>query len=988
MPTYKIFFWSIFLWILMVLEGYAQTYQAESIRIKAGLPTDNVFQTVKNETGFLYVATRRGLCKYDGYHFYKSNHSTNNIASVTIDKNNVLYYYDVSKGLCSITDIVDTPTVISSTNYNDADPNNDHYEWLYVDKANRIWCADFTQVKFYTPDHSDSGTYTIDPKGKEIKRTSFMEMSNRDILVATNKGLFLWSEEGKSLQPFPDTTISQLNIVSALTVDANNILLATNDGTIVLYNVVNRKIVQRTKPLSGFSKKIVSLSRFNKKMVLIQTDNVLFSYNLNTGEISLLYKTERATINNLFYDNATAIIWVNSNRGIIKLQQKNEAIHILGLPTVFNGPQNVYSIVQDDTGNIWAAVSNRVIRYDKNYNWEVFELPEKAIVNSLYCYKNQLFACTNSGLYARKEKRFEKAIFNQNNVGLKKISFDKKGILWLLLADSHVRAIDYFTKGYKLPELLNDSVFWKDNKWNDIICDSTGSIWLAGWVPPGYGIARYDPSLDKFVEASSFPSNSNHDVFVGDYFNRVSQGINKSVLFSGYGGFNVLDSNGKVVMSIGAKEYKLASEIVQGISQTADGNIWFATAEGLNVWDSRSDKVRRITQTNGLPSDELLNGYCQLVENQLAMGYENGIVLVDQQKILASNFTNKLVLSAVEVNGNMMPAKTNVFILSNKENNIKLYFSSLSFTDKDKLVYRYKTEDEEAWTYLNEVPEIVLSHIAPGRYNITVEVGNILGDWQEKKILLHLLLRPPYYQTYWFKFLVASAAALCVFFAYRYLLSQQKAREQIHRKLKEAQMQALRTQMNPHFIFNSLNSINSFILDKKTDEASEYLTTFSRLMRTTLELTRKDTVRLSQEMEALRLYLEIESTRLEQGFDYAIQVQANVDVEGISIPPLILQPFVENAIWHGLRNKNTSGCIIVSIGMKNSSMLHVKIEDDGIGRKKSAGLKKNFKEHKSYGMEITLNRLQLHHPENALVIEDKELNNESAGTLVHLFIHI
>lgn len=988
MPISKHCFWVILLLAIVAPALHAQEYQPESIRIKAGLPTDYVWQAAKNENGFLYFATRRGLCKYDGYHFYKNKNITANIASAATDKNNTIYYSDVSKGLCIISDIADIPTVISPADYTDADPNNDHYESIYVDKANRIWCTDFTQVKYYTANHTDSSKYIIDASGKDIKKVSFIELANGNMLIATLTGLFTWDEKKHQFGSFQDTTISQLKIVSAILLDVNNILLATNDGELIFYNTANSNITRRFKPLKSTQEEITGLVYQDKKSILLFAANALFRYKTDTGETTLLYKTDGAVINSVLYDATTFIIWINSNRGIVKLQQKQDAIQLATLPATAIPAQNVQSIVQDSAGDIWTLAGNNILRYPMNKSWQSFQLPAEITASNITINHNIIFVCTNKGLYSFKENRFQKLAFPDNNDDVKKVATDKNAAIWLLLSNSHIKIINYSNTNTTTPAINNDSSFWTTNKWNDIICDGLGNIWLAGWVPPGYGIARYDVKQQKFVEASSFPANSNHTVFVGDYFNRVNNGINKSLLFSGYGGFNIIDSNGKVVSSVGTKEYALASEIVEGISQTNDGKVWFATAEGLNVWDSHSNKVSRISQTNGLPTDELINGYCQLRNNQLAIGYENGFILIDQQKILASNFSNKLVLSAIEINGNMRPVKENIFVLNSKENNIKLYFSSLSFTDKEKLIYRYKTEDEDSWTYVNEEPEISLSHIAPGTYNITVEVGNTIGDWQSEKLFVYLIVRPPFYQTYWFRFLVAAILFLLVLLAYRYLLSQQKTREQIQRKLKEAQMQALRTQMNPHFIFNSLNSINSFILDKKTNEASEYLTTFSRLMRTTLELTRKDTVRLSQEMEALRLYLEIESARLEQGFDYSIQVDKNVDGEGICIPPLILQPFVENAIWHGLRNKIANGSITVFVEMKNSTMLHVKIEDDGIGRKKSAGLKKNFKEHKSYGMEITLSRLQLHHPENALVIDDIENEGEGTGTVVHLYIHI
>ncbi len=151
----------------------------------------------------------------------------------------------------------------------------------------------------------------------------------------------------------------------------------------------------------------------------------------------------------------------------------------------------------------------------------------------------------------------------------------------------------------------------------------------------------------------------------------------------------------------------------------------------------------------------------------------------------------------------------------------------------------------------------------------------------------------------------------------------------------ELEMKALRSQMNPHFIFNSLNSIQKYIWEAKREDASEYLTTFARLIRGVLENSQHASVRLSEELTALRLYIEMERRRANGGFDYSITVAPGVDTEGLSIPPLLLQPYVENAIWHGLSRKEGRGSLSVSLAVRDASLVCI-IADDGIGRAQAA----------------------------------------------------
>jgi tetratricopeptide (TPR) repeat protein len=186
-----------------------------------------------------------------------------------------------------------------------------------------------------------------------------------------------------------------------------------------------------------------------------------------------------------------------------------------------------------------------------------------------------------------------------------------------------------------------------------------------------------------------------------------------------------------------------------------------------------------------------------------------------------------------------------------------------------------------------------------------------------------------------------------------------RAKTALLQRAKELEVQALRSQMNPHFIFNCLNAINRFILSHETEAASDYLTKFSRLMRMIMNHSRHATVTLAEEIDMLRLYLDMERLRFKDAFDYSIEVSPDVDAGEICIPPLLLQPFVENAVWHGLMHKEGRGHLRITIGLCRQVLTCV-IRDDGIGRKQASVLKSKSAEiHKSMGMQITAERMAL-----------------------------
>ena len=226
-------------------------------------------------------------------------------------------------------------------------------------------------------------------------------------------------------------------------------------------------------------------------------------------------------------------------------------------------------------------------------------------------------------------------------------------------------------------------------------------------------------------------------------------------------------------------------------------------------------------------------------------------------------------------------------------------------------------------------------------------------------------IRPAVWDTVWFRVLTILAVTMVLYLIIRNRLNTyfqqvlEKSRKEkqladmrqesaeLLQQASELEMQVLRSQMTPHFIFNSLNAINRFILQNDKDQASEYLTKFSRLMRMILQNSKESLISLDKELEALDVYLELESLRFQNRFHYVLSVQEDLKNAGIMVPPLIIQPFAENAIWHGLMPKQDKGQLDIKISQVEG-LLQIMITDDGIGRKQAELLKsKSATLHKS-----------------------------------------
>jgi sensor histidine kinase YesM len=217
---------------------------------------------------------------------------------------------------------------------------------------------------------------------------------------------------------------------------------------------------------------------------------------------------------------------------------------------------------------------------------------------------------------------------------------------------------------------------------------------------------------------------------------------------------------------------------------------------------------------------------------------------------------------------------------------------------------------------------------------------------------------------------------------------------QAKQKQAEIEMRALRAQMNPHFIFNSLNSINKYILKSDNTNASKYLTRFAKLIRLILDNSNSKEVALSDELDALKLYIEMESLRFANKFLYEITVAENVPADTLQVPPLIIQPYVENAIWHGLLHKESGGRLSVSIKETDDHMLQCTIEDNGIGRERAKELKsKSATTNKSLGMKLTEERISMLNQNTSLnasiqIIDLESNTGEATGTKVILTIPV
>lgn len=396
---------------------------------------------------------------------------------------------------------------------------------------------------------------------------------------------------------------------------------------------------------------------------------------------------------------------------------------------------------------------------------------------------------------------------------------------------------------------------------------------------------------------------------------------------------------------------------------------------GVVVYDYSKQHSYLFDHDNGLssPDNETLlycNGYMLIAEG----GSFEYFKLSNLKKYLPDGQVGSLTLkprlntiaadtSLVYLNAGDDSAA--VVRLPHYQNSISFSFSAQEFIFPERIEYAYQISPlDNDWHYTNYFNrKIIFSKLAPGKYVFRLKAQMQGGNWDAKPVEYTIIIIPAWWQTGWFKlFCIIAAAALIIYFIQRRIQFIRKTEQQKlkhEKELMELEAKALRAQMNPHFIFNSMNSIKSLINKNENETAAGYLTTFSKLIRTLFQNSDKREVSLFEELETCKLYTQLEKMRFGDKVEFFFDVNESIDLKDIKVPALFLQPFIENAIWHGLVPKESGGKVTISVKENNRSV-ECTIDDDGIGRELSRQYKAQYEStHQSKGIGLTQSRLEL-----------------------------
>ncbi|MCF8369257.1 MAG: histidine kinase [Bacteroidales bacterium] len=581
---------------------------------------------------------------------------------------------------------------------------------------------------------------------------------------------------------------------------------------------------------------------------------------------------------------------------------------------------NIYSSVKTPDSNLWIGTSNGLFKIFKDtiiaqYSAKTQDpglFPSDSIWDIAYQSPDTLWLGTPKGLVLMNMplQSFQKIGFPEKKyITSRLISFlyeDHEAYIWIGTTDNGLNRLNPETGDidHFISNTSDSLAFWGANA-SCITEDLSGNIWVGAF------------GLNKF--------------------NR------KELTFTHY-----------------TTAEGLCDNDVKAIIADDSGNLWITTQNGLSKFNPLFGQFDNYSEEDGLQDNEFSKAACKLSGGTILFGGKNGLTYFKPKTIKKDHTPPPVEISAFRIfekNYDHYLTSNGPIQLKYNQNYFSFDFVALDFSNPEKNNYAYQLESfDDEWIYTSALNRTArYTNVNPGKYIFNVKASNSDGTWNEKGISIPLLISPPYWKTPWFYtlevFLIISAIILII--QYR----EKKIKEQ--NRYLALEQKLLRSQMNPHFIFNSLSSIQSFIFENNPITAGSYLSRFAELIRSILYNSREEFIPLEKEIKTLQHYLDLQQLRYNNKFDYELWIDPELDTEDTGIPPMLAQPFIENAIEHGLKNITWKGFLSVRFEL-DESFVKLIVSDNGLGifsAKKQKDEKK--KDHVSLATIITNERIEI-----------------------------
>ncbi|CAN5392218.1 hypothetical protein BH09BAC5_BH09BAC5_24720 [soil metagenome] len=487
-------------------------------------------------------------------------------------------------------------------------------------------------------------------------------------------------------------------------------------------------------------------------------------------------------------------------------------------------------------------------------------------------------------------------------------------------------------------------------------------------------------------------------VYMGDSIAGVKARIDaicqdkNNVLWIATRGEGVFAISGKQIWHFGERS-GIASNTCRTIALDSSGGIWVGTNRGITLLTDFDPahgtiKTRSFNSYHGLLCDEVK--FILVHDQTIWMGSNEGLCWINVNFLKYDSVAPPIYVTNVLFGTDTCNLeKINVFDFSDKT--IRIFIEGLSFKDPGNINYKYRISglDNQWITTANR--EISFAGLSPGKYSVEILAVNGDGTESTHPAVFNFEILTPFYMSIWFILILIIFSISVVWISANYFVRKKQKRteekSETEKRIAELRLSALRAQMNPHFIFNAINSIQHFVLQNDSEHAYNYLAKFSNLIRLVLDQSQSESIPLDHELKMLKLYIELEQLRFERPFTYKIEVDSELQDENIKIPGMLVQPFVENAIWHGLLPKKSGDATLYISFRTKQRYVEITIEDNGVGRNAVENTSHEKTKRRSYGLQITEARLKLAEQQHSdqptfRIIDLKDENGIASGTKV------
>jgi Histidine kinase/Y_Y_Y domain/Two component regulator propeller len=936
----------------------AQVFHYTNYNIKDGLAGSIVYSMCQDKDGFMWFGTENGLSRYDGTHF----------------KN-----FTIKDGL----------------------PDNEVLK-VCADSKGRVWIGTFSKEICY---YYNGRIYNRD--NSELLRKIKLEGNPESIFESGSQSITMSSKQttiiitpSDSVIKYRSRDIGLTNKVWGLTFNFyGKIRLRTEDWSIYEYDenkFLWKKLYKMKIPkITGTTTGSLFLDSFEQKKISLKFSGFVYSEEFRSGQSRFLSTTEGAwlvdtialklgfhflkelQISHTMEDREKNIWFASLGNGLFKLPSLN--IKTLSANQEQKNGMEIYTLVKYNADVLAGSNYNRAYIIDKTKNYK--ELNFTSLLKTVYKFggPGRLFS----------------SVSISNKVCI--LGFD--GCIAKL--ENNKPSFKYIGGPVKSVEKINDTAFiagtafyafkirLKDLKITDTLWRErcTKVFFNNGNYYIGTLAGLYEIKEDK----SSFYLGSLHPILT----RRITDiKVDASdVLWVSTSDKGVIGIKNRKIIRVIDDSSGLSGNNSKTLF-TAGKYLWVGTNKGIckvNISTGNNSEVIKYSVSDGLPSNIINAIYIQ--DSIVWVGSPEGVTFFEEKNISALSICN-LKITGVAVSGKPSAIDSG-YNLSYRNNNIRFDFAGISFRSGNEITYYYKLSGiDTGWKTTTE-NYLDYKTLPSGNYKLNLYALNKYGV-KSNSITIRLNISSPFWKTVWFYLfiIITATGGIAYLFGQKNKKNKERLEEtnRIQKQFAELEQQALQSQMNPHFIFNCLNSIQQYILTGDREKANQYLTGFAYLIRQTLNISSQKTISLREEAEYLTRYLDMEQMRFGDNFIYQVKLEDIINPETVQIPSLLIQPFVENSLRHGIRNlTDRVGKIDITFSLINK-IITCRITDNGIGRDKAAEYKSNQHiEYQSKGMDLTNKRINLLNSVSekkiSLTITDlKDTHDNPCGTLVELNI--